>query len=332
MEKIQSIKLGLLLGTVLLTSLCLGMCGEPEQKLELTITDESNLPIEGVACKAWLNHSGTTSPLDTYVVSGKTDSRGVVVLQGETVRYQTACEAQAPGYYRSSAGGLWIRKQSGNRWEPWPVKIEFVLRKKINPHPMYAYRPAPDSWVTFPQSDLVSFGFDLIKRDWVRPYGQGIVADFVLSTRSGIKKEGELLPQGTMSLSFSNPGDGIISVIDAPTEDSDLMSPREAPLTGYAKEFLFSSRPTQDGLFLGTKTARRVWMFRVRSKVDGKGEVLSALYGKIQGHPDVLLFSRGHAFEMTYYINNRRNDRNLEWDLKNNLFKDLDFVQWPEYP
>jgi hypothetical protein len=59
---------------------------------------------------------------------------------------------------------------------------------------------------------------------------------------------------------------------------------------------------------------------------------MSAYYGKIQDHPDVLLFPQGPAFRMTYYLNGKENDRSLEWDMKTNLFKDLNQAHWPRQP
>lgn len=325
----------MLLAVLGLGTMCLGTCGEPKQNLELTVTNEAKEPMQGVDCKAWLNRRGTTSPLATYVVTGKTDERGITELIGETVRYQTAVAVETPGYYRSTASGHWTNSSEGNRWKPWPVKLNLILKKIIRPHPMYALKMStgtPLSRIKFPKSDDVSFGFDLIARDWVKPHGKGTVADFVLSTKSGAVLKGDHLPAGNMSLSFSNPADGIFAAVDAPAGGSDLMSPVNAPESGYFKEAFFSNHPRQDGLFPGTELSRRVWVFRVRTELDKDGKVISAQYGKIQGHPQVLLFSRGHAFRMTYYLNAKKNDRNLEWDRKNNLFKNLEAVQWPEYP
>jgi hypothetical protein len=59
---------------------------------------------------------------------------------------------------------------------------------------------------------------------------------------------------------------------------------------------------------------------------------MSARYGKIQGAPEVVFFSHGTAFRMTYYLNKDPNDRGLEWDMQNNLFADLPEHHWPRNP
>ena len=53
--------------------------------------------------------------------------------------------------------------------------------------------------------------------------------------------------------------------------------------------------------------------FRVRTKLDESGNVVSARYGKIYG--DLAQF--------TYYFNPTPNDRNVEFDLKQNLMTNL---------
>ena len=55
------------------------------------------------------------------------------------------------------------------------------------------------------------------------------------------------------------------------------------------------------------------YYFRVRTVLDGNGNVKSALYGKIYG--DFMQFN--------YYLNPTPNDRNVEFDPKKNLMENL---------
>ena len=57
----------------------------------------------------------------------------------------------------------------------------------------------------------------------------------------------------------------------------------------------------------------RNYYFRVRTKLDENGNVVSARYGKIYG--DFMQFS--------YYFNPTPNDRNVEFDPKQNLMTNL---------
>ena len=65
----------------------------------------------------------------------------------------------------------------------------------------------------------------------------------------------------------------------------------------------------------------RCYCFRVRSKFDDKGNLVDAYYGKVYGdfkihaHINIGL----DIVKFLYYLNPTPNDRNLEWDMKNNL-------------
>ena len=60
--------------------------------------------------------------------------------------------------------------------------------------------------------------------------------------------------------------------------------------------------------------------FRVRTKYDERGNVIEAYYGKIYG--DIVMgwsYQGVSSVSFLYYFNPTLNDRNLEWDMKNNL-------------
>ena len=309
---------------VLLFALCAVSCGAPEQKLRIRVTDESGAPLKDVACMGgwWKDVS----------VHGATNQDGIVEVTGRTGRHETLAKATIEGYYPSRIYRFMMTGINGNHWEPWPVEVNLIMKKIGNPHPMYVVRPGDGMRFDFPKKNSASYGFDLFKMDWIAPNGKGINADFILEARKGDFKALNDLPPGILHLFFSNQHDGIISMTKAPLGGSELISPQNAPIIGYLKEFGFSSDPLSDGLFPGIELVSRAWIFRIRTKVDENGKVMSAYYGKIQDHPDVLLFPQGPAFRMTYYLNGKENDRSLEWDMKTNLFKDLNQAHWPRQP
>ena len=309
---------------VLLFALCAVSCGAPEQKLRIRVTDESGAPLKDVACMGgWWK--------DVFV-HGVTDQIGIVELTGQTGRHETLAKATIEGYYPSEVYRFMMTGMNGNHWQPWPIEVNLMMKKIRNPHPMYAVKPRDDMKFTFPKTDMPAIAFDVMEGDWVAPHGKGKMPDWVLSFRKNETKASEQLPSGTMLLTFSNSDDGIIAMADAPIGGSDLASPTDAPISGYLKECVFSNRPLEDGLFPGLELSLRVWVFRVRSKVDDKGNIVNAYYGKIQGHPEILFFRQGPAFRMTYYLNGKENDKGLEWDMKTNLFKDLNQAHWPRRP
>ena len=62
------------------------------------------------------------------------------------------------------------------------------------------------------------------------------------------------------------------------------------------------------------------YCFRVRSRYDGRGNLIEAYYGKIYGDFRFRGTDKGfHGANFLYYLNPTSLDRNLEWDMKNNL-------------
>jgi hypothetical protein len=127
----------------------------------------------------------------------------------------------------------------------------------------------------------------------------------------------------TLKLTFSNRGDGI-QEFDVPLEQrgSALRSPHEAPEQGYQPKL------TRVNVSHPPETARmdydpkRNYFMRVRTALDEHGNVKSALYGKIYG--DFMQFS--------YYLNPTPNDRNVEFDPKQNLLHGLRGAQVVDAP
>ena len=121
---------------------------------------------------------------------------------------------------------------------------------------------------------------------------------------------------------------------------------REAPLEGYLPEFVWEE---EWETYEGTNLTKEGWQkgenirvksregnpppvayyFRVRTVLDEKGKVVSALYGKI---PHALHWgvkdmewrtdTQTACISIGYYLN-PDGTRNLEFDPKKNLFKDL---------
>ncbi len=316
---------------ILATAGCLTLaaCGEPVQKFRVEVVDQDDKPMKQTEVAAWFNRSSgdSTAPLDSYKVVGVTDSKGVVELSGETNWYQTSVFSEPEGYYPSNLAKLWITKRNGNRWEPWPVELRLVMKKIGNPHPMYVIRYDGNRWKEFPEKQLGPFGFDLEKADWIGPFGKGEVADFVIQARRANPDDDDVMPAGEIVLTFSNPEDGIQMIKDE--GGALLVGPSKAPDNGYRSSWRFSNKeqPSAD-----IAMSDEAYVFRVRTVLDDEGKVISARYGKLDGRVIGWLPQAVPSILMTYYLNAAPNERSLEWDTQNNLFKDLDRAHWPSRP
>ncbi len=314
-------------------SLVLAACGDPVQKFSIKVVDEKGLPSGDVECKAWFKKAGDQMSYKDYFVTGRTGADGRVELKGETIWAPTQVEARARDCYLSIASDHWALKQNGNRWEPWPVEVELVMREIRKPHPMHALACGPNHWFQFPGNKMGPFGFDLLARDWVAPHGAGKVADLVLEGVLRDPGDRSFDPKGWIRITFSNEGDGILPDSQSRHSGGSLMVGRyEAPEDGYLGEWKFANflperESDRDNPVVG---APRM-ILRLRSEMKD-GRVERALYGKMYAGLFPALSPNLVAFQPTYYLNAEPNERNLEWDMKTNLFADLPRERWPRQP
>lgn len=219
------------------------------------------------------------------------------------------------GYYDSSFDYPFNKKKNG-KWLPWNPVISIVMRKIQNPVPMYACQLRT---ITLPDANK-KIGFDLIEYDWVQPYGKGKHADFIFSLEGKYNNEYEY--DNTLTLTFTNKFDGIQLVIESIKFGSQFKLLRYAPETGY-KNILtrFESRTPGQPHKSDSKEDKN-YIFRIRSEVKN-GKLLRAMYGKLKGDINFGVDrTRKISITFTSYLNPDYS-RNLEFDPKQNLYRDL---------
>jgi hypothetical protein len=308
-------------------------------KITIHVVDETGKPV-------------TNAPVSTFVIDGyragsawwgdvpnykkttvRTDEHGVAVMTAPGAPQEFSYVVMdLTGYY--FGGGTYVFKEPSiiGRWQPWNPTVELVLKAVGVQAPMYARKV----WDEKIPDQGKPVGFDLMVGDWVSPYGKGIMPDFIFRLDSAPTKTmtnwyGNLprpvkLYDNKLTIQFSNEGDGIQFV---KALGGGLRLPRLAPTDGYQPT---SSK--RDWLEQATNQLNRPfakwqsdynkdanYFFRVRTKKDAAGNIVSALYGKIYGD-----FSQdlGHGkIYFFYYLNPEPNSRNMEFDPKQNLFKNL---------
>ena len=193
-----------------------------------------------------------------------------------------------------------------------------ILRLVGNPVPMYAKKVR----IEIPVLDE-PVGYDLMVGDWIAPHGKGHKADFVFTMKSRVSGWKDF--ETHLVLTFTNAMDGIQQIMETGPSGSAFELPRTAAESAYQVIWTNSIGYVPDkGLFQTQPKDPEGYFFRVRSIVDDQGELPRALYGKIKGpiQFDGRDSKTGHI-AFTYYLNPTPNDRNLEFDPKRNLFKNL---------
>ncbi len=205
-----------------------------------------------------------------------------------------------------------------------PATNHIILRKEINPAPMYAREVT----LKVPVSGK-PMGFDFMAGDWVAPDGKGKVADVVMTlswTATDFRNWSK-----HFKLVFQNPGDGIVRI---PTNqyyrDCSFGLPRFAPETGYEPE-LYEARVSTNDVVSGIPPVPlrdECFFFRIRAVKAPDGSITKALYGKIRSNykqNGITAYGDGDTgtINFTYYLN-PDGTRNMEFDPEKNLFTDFD--------
>jgi hypothetical protein len=279
------------------------------------VVDENGLPVKGA--QVTLSFSGAKigdgGGLTNFGKKGLSDDEGLFSDSAETLPL-VGVVADKENYYRS------IQKHEFtsyskilNRWEPWNPTVEVVLKKKRNPVPMYSkYIEA----LSIPVLGS-KVGYDLEKGDWVAPHGTGIMNDFVFLCEN--KYESFTSAETSCEITFSNPEDGLREFEFAKDDPSLFKWPFEAPTSGYnikkVKKWMSVHLPTEP--YKSNYKENINYLFRVRSEVDGNGNVIKANYGKLQG--DIRVYKKAQI--SFFYHFNPDGTSNLEEYPEKNLFE-----------
>ena len=284
-----------------------------EWKVTLKVVDDTGQPVAGA--EASVNYQ-------TNKLIGLTDSDGEYIATHVDQSHQLAFQVQKAGYYTFGTQYLLGFNYDPSKWNP---TINVVLKKTVNPIPMYARR----AQIEIPVIDK-PVGFDLIEYDWVAPYGHGKQSDLVFESHRRWISRNDF--DSTLVVQFSHPGDGMVAVPSPPKMSSGPAVSDPAPLNNYTPE---ESRELRNTTSEGWKDDAKDQNFyiRIRTEMDDKGVVKSALYGKMYGDFGLdPINSKTSLILFTYYINPEPNSQNIEFDPKQNLFQNLPAMQQVKDP
>ena len=297
-------------------------------KITIKAVDDDGKPLVGMPVDANFFEGGTRC-------KGETDTNGLFVIEGGANYGDAQWRIQKDGYYASE-----VRYQfsdaSERKLKPWNPVVTTIVRRVINPIPMYAKKVK-----TRIKKTPESLGYDLLVGDWVSPAGKGVVSDFIFQVDGFIKDQQNY--QVNLSLSFLHNADGLVPFTypHKPTDPdlpngSKLLVPHQAPENGYSLSNTWHKSHTQNpDVYVHNPTMDDchkpiVFRFRIRSSTNESGIITNAYYGKLGSvdfWPAGGFWPKGDPQEgyltFTYGLNPTPNDRNLEFDPKRNLMKGL---------
>jgi len=266
--------------------------------------------------------------------SGLTDAGGLFVVEGKTLNGASLLYTiKKQGFYQTRAeyqlGKRGYRCIENGRWIPWNPTLRVTLKEIRKPIPMYVRKAK----IVFPGRNEY-FRYDLLVGDWVEPHGKGNTADISLMYQASRSRSSEYLDfTKELEIRGANELDGFILM----TKDgwSEFSTLYEAPVAGYSPSISLCVDRTPTNIIRRLESSTSdyyICKFRTRF-VDG---VEVSHYGKILDGIDYGNASAdtvGGSATLRYYFNPTPNDRNLEFDGKNNLFKpDWRDSSWPREP
>ena len=218
-------------------------------------------------------------------------------------------------------------------WRPDNQVVTVELQRVEHPIPLWVknakLKMKPEEAAGYDGTNAV-WRYDLMVGDWLPPAGQGKVPDLVVAGNyrfdgmvDGVSKFS--CYEYSHSIEFPGKGNGVFENLVQPQIGIKV---RRAPESGYERSVKgsFGRKKILYGVNIFPKLysdedANRCYVFRVRSRYDEKGNLVEAYYGKIYGD---FSFKRlwdvgGQQPVFLYYLNPTSLDRNLEWDMKNNL-------------
>jgi hypothetical protein len=166
--------------------------------------------------------------------------------------------------------------------------------------------------------------YDLQAGDWVSPYGKGSIRDLEFLMHRDFRARFDY--NWDLTITFPGEGNGWQGISpDQENPHSELRFPRTAPADGYTRnEMRLAVDRVPERARSTNSTGVTNYFLRVRSQFDVNKKLTSALYGKLLGPLKVEGISYGAGnLSFTYYLNPTSLDRNMEFDPKKNLFKNL---------
>lgn len=253
-----------------------------EAKIRLKVYDDGGAPVSNASVRAFFDM--LPEPHSTY---GKTDTNGICVVKGKTNGNKIRFLVGKEGYYGSRKGTTYIEMGKEHdvkdgKWQPYGADEIVELRKIRNPtHLSVAFmREFTDTKTT-----NTWLGFDFDKRDYVRPYGKGEVADFEVFFDWDGRCFADYRGMG-LKIRFVDKFSGYYQCNTVGS--SDFKWPYAAlPDASYRQDADFFTRVIVEDSGYGRRYERRhfdrdkCWVVRSRCKVDEEGNLVSAHYSVV---------------------------------------------------
>ena len=166
----------LIIVMVMLPLVCTGQL--LDVKLRVTVNDEQGSPIreaQVICCFSKpVDNKDPWKGQTSDKVQAVTDYNGKVIAKGTSMHEMTVV-SRKEGYYESRENLYNLKLNREKRqWLPYEREVKLVLRKIVNPIPMYAWNMRR---MDYPVGTNVWVGYDMLRAEWMPPHGKGETED-----------------------------------------------------------------------------------------------------------------------------------------------------------
>ena len=302
----------------------------PSVALGVKVVDDEENPLSGIPVACIFPDRTRLGDEDYSIVTNRTGGDGMTRFKGHSYNgWVDYGMIKKEGYYPIGAirtdftniTGLVIRK-----WLPYDEVQTITLQKIGKKIPLFVKEAYPKRNQDLTTASDRKFCYDIVKGDWMPPFGNGEHVDIEFQVVPRKDLGPALGPSGKPKRSFRDEitmrfvGDdnGILSMAPQPNVALRI---REAPIEGYEQQY--SSWSMRDSRMQRHQSEydAKCQAFRIRTKKNTGGKIISALYGKVYGGFPLTYKVKDHpsGVYFIYYLNPTPNDRNLEWDMEHNL-------------
>ena len=276
------------------------------------VVDDRGAAVPGASVKV----SYQVSDYNGVSKDGTTDDRGVFVSKGRNIG-SVWIYALKDGYYDARLHPD-LREQStaeaqqSGAWTRGVREVVLTLRRKFAPVKLVR-KGGTYSNVKYPVLDEAK-GFDLELFDWCPPHGNGRYADFTVKTEYWRSSDDWLKVYDKTVVSMTNCVDGFYLADVHPTSAFryDYAANTNAV---FSKELVFEYDRRTGKVEVDRKLPEGKYLVvRTRTRLDGKGNLVSARYGLIRES-----FNPVSDLDVEYWYNPVDNEVSLEGDWRHVL-------------
>ena len=296
-----------------------------EAKIVYRVIDDEGAPVVNARAQVWFRTDYPRLEVRDWALS--TNTNGEFVAEGK-INERISIGVDKEGYYHTFdrvtfRSGTGEYKVVDGKWQPYGKTRTVVLKRIKNPIRLrdpdarYRYKsPVSGEWT----------GFDLVCGDWMPPLGKGKSADMM------VRYVREPRPDGyfkSLDISFTNNPYAGVYLMDKDSY-SEMDSVYEANTNGeYVGNLRYEFERTAKGNHMISELGSGQYLvFRIRTKVDDDGNLISAHYGRIMGALQYL--EKGGMVLGPVFFNPTPNDTNLE-DAETARLSRLGYKQQLEY-